>query len=111
MKHRLLTFVTATALLAGPVAAATYKNSTYQAVTQSRAVSLQPRDGTGSPRKASQVYVTISRLDGAGMSASDVSAAGGFARKVGCPGGQAVSTIVAGRAAGSADYEILCVGG
>lgn len=98
-------------LMASPLTAATYKNSTYQAVTQSRAVSLQPQDGTGAPRQARQVYVTVTRLDGAAMGTPDVNAAGGFARQVGCSGGQALSTIVSGRSAASADFEILCVGG
>lgn len=110
MKHLILA-CSALCLLAAPLSAATYKSSSYQAVTQSRAVTLQPRDGTGAPRQARQVYVTVTRLDGAGMSASDVSAAGGFARQVGCPGGRALSTIVAGREAGGIDYEILCVDG
>ncbi|MDA7428730.1 hypothetical protein PGB28_09685 [Primorskyibacter aestuariivivens] len=110
MKPLILTCA-ALGLLAAPLAAASYKNSTYQAETQSRAVSLQPRDGTGPARQARQVYVTVTRLDGAGMSNVDVSAAGGFARQVGCPGGQALSTIASGRAAGSADFEILCIGG
>lgn len=111
MKQTLFTLVLGSALLAGPLVAATYKNSTFQAETQSRAVILQPRDGTGSARQARQVYVTITRLDGAGMSSADISSAGGFARQVGCPGGQALSTIVAGRTAQSAEFEILCVGG
>lgn len=99
------------ALMAAPLAAASYKNATYEAETQSRAVTLQPRDGTGAPRQARQVYVTVTRLDGAGMSEADMQPAGGFAQQVGCPGGQPLSMIVTGRSQGAADFEILCVGG
>lgn len=110
MKRLSLSFA-ALVLIAAPSLAATYKNSTYQAVTQSRVVRLQPQDGTGTPRTAKQVYVTVTRLDGAGLAQGDVPRAGGFAAKVGCQGGKVLSVIIAGRQAASADFEVLCLEG
>ncbi|MDO6732515.1 hypothetical protein Q4577_21020 [Marinovum sp. 2_MG-2023] len=109
VKH-LFPVLVALSVAAAPLAAATYKNSTYQAVTQSVAVSLTSR-GSGGTRPAKQVFVSVTRLDGAPVRQGDMTAAGGFASVVACSGGKPLGTVVAGIRGAAAEFEVLCVEG
>lgn len=99
----------ALALLALPSAAATYRSAAYQAVTESVSVPLQSRSGAARP--AQQVFVTVTRLDGAALSRGELPAAQGFAAQVACGGGTMLGTLAAGLDGAAAQFEVLCVEG
>ncbi|TNF22005.1 MAG: hypothetical protein EP318_05145 [Rhodobacteraceae bacterium] len=97
------------ALLAAPLAAATYKSATYRAVTQSVAVAL--KSSGGGARPARQVFVSVTRLDGAPIGRGELARAGDFANRVACGDGTALGTVSAGLRGAAADFEVLCVEG
>lgn len=108
MRHLAPTLAILT-LMAAPMAAATYKSATYQAVTQSVAVAL--KSSGGGARPARQVFVSVTRLDGAAISSGELAKAGGFANQVACGGGTPLGTVAAGLRGAAAEFEVLCVEG
>lgn len=106
MKH-LAPTLAILSLMTAPLAAATYKSATYQAVTQSVAVALRSTDGGARP--ARQVFVSVTRLDGAPIGQGELARAGGFANQVACGGGTALGTVASGIRGAAAEFEVLCV--
>lgn len=109
MMRPLLSTFAVLSSIAMPLAAASYKNATYQAVTQSVAVAL--KSSGGGARPARQVFVSVSRLDGAPIGKGDLGKAGGFANQVACGGGTALGTVASGIRGAAAEFEVLCVEG
>lgn len=92
--------------LATAAGAETVRSSSFEGEISRRA--LKPlADGT----PMSHLYVSVRTLSGAAPAQAQMRQAAVFAARAGCRNGTALSTVAAGVAEGTAQFEVLCKGG
>ena len=89
-------------LLGGAAVAETVRSSTYEATAERRAVAMQSTSGASI--RASQVLVTVRRLDGRAVT----DAALPFAEKVACGAAEPMVSLALAQTAEGLQYDILC---
>jgi hypothetical protein len=103
MRVGILALGLAGCVFSAPAMAEIVKQGSFVGDVSQRA--LKPLDD-GSPM--AQVFVAVSLVSGGAPSMAQLPDAARFAVRAGCGTGQALTTILSGRDATSANYEILC---